>query len=205
VPDAARTAPASDQPAAGGEGPAGGEAVVSGEAAVGGEAVVSGEAAVSKEPSASEQAAWFAQLPTMFAAAAALLTDPAGRVLLVKPNYRDHWSLVGGILEHGEPPHVGCRREVAEELGIDIEPGPLLVVGWAGPDGTRPKPIVHFVFDGGVLTDDIPIRLQASELDDYRFVNAGDLADYLPPVISARVAAALRSRGTGAAVYLPWA
>jgi 8-oxo-dGTP diphosphatase len=186
VPDAARTAPASDQPATGGEGAAG------------------GEGAVSKEPSASEQAAWFAQLPTMFATAAALFTDPAGRVLLVKPNYRDHWSLAGGILEHGEPPHVGCRREVAEELGIDIEPGPLLVVGWAGPDGTRPKPIVHFVFDGGVLTDDIPIRLQASELDDYRFVDAGKLARYLPPVISARVTAALRSRGTGAAVYLPW-
>jgi 8-oxo-dGTP diphosphatase len=193
VPDAARTAPASDQPAAGGE------------SAAGGEAAVSDEAAVSKEPSASEQAAWFAQLPTMFATAAALFTDLAGRVLLVKPNYRDHWSLAGGILEHGEPPHVGCRREVAEELGIDIEPGPLLVVGWAGPDGTRPKPIVHFVFDGGVLTDDIPIRLQESELDDYRFVDAGDLAYYLPPVISARVAAALRSRGTGAAVYLPWA
>jgi 8-oxo-dGTP pyrophosphatase MutT (NUDIX family) len=205
VPDAACTAPASDQPAAGGKGAAGGEGAAGGKAAVSGEAAVGGEAAVIKEPSASEQAAWFAQLPTMFAAAAALFTDPAGRVLLVKPNYRDHWSLAGGILEHGEPPHVGCRREVAEELGIDIEPGPLLVVGWVGPDGTRPKPIVHFVFDGGVLTDDIPIRLQASELDDYRFVDAGDLARYLPPVISARVAAALRSRGTGATVYLPWA
>src|SRR5580704_411891 len=84
--------------------------------------------------SAEAQAAWFASLPTMFAAAAALFTDPSGRVLLVKPNYRDHWSLPGGMLEHGEPPHVGCRREVAEELGIDIVPGPLLVLGWAGPD-----------------------------------------------------------------------
>ena len=160
---------------------------------------------VSKEPSAGEQAAWFAQLPTMFAAAAALFTDASGRVLLVKPNYRDHWSLAGGILEHGEPPHVGCRREVAEELGLDIELGPLLVLGWAGPEGIRPKPIVHFVFDGGVLADDAPIRLQSSELDEYRFVDAGDLPRYLPPVVGARVAAALRSRGTGATAYLPWA
>ena len=71
----------------------------------------------------------------MFGAAAALFTNPAGQVLLVKPNYRDHWSLPGGILEHGEPPHEGCRREVKEELGLDITPGRLLVVGWAGPDG----------------------------------------------------------------------
>jgi 8-oxo-dGTP diphosphatase len=150
------------------------------------------------------EAAWFAELATLVAAAAALFTNPAGQVLLVKPNYRDHWSLAGGVLEHGEPPHVGCRREVTEELGLDFEPGPLLVVGWSAPDGVRTKPVVHFVFDGGVLADDTPIRLQASELDDYRFVDAADLARYLPPVISARVAAALRSRAAGAAVYLPW-
>jgi 8-oxo-dGTP diphosphatase len=153
---------------------------------------------------ADNEAAWFAQLPTMFGAAAALFTNPAGRVLLVKPNYRDHWSLPGGILEHGEPPHVGCRREVEEELGLDMDPGPLLVIGWAGPDGVRPRPVVHFVFDGGVLADDAPVRLQESELDHYRFVDPGDLASYLPPIISARVTAALRSRAAGTTAYLPW-
>jgi len=152
----------------------------------------------------AREAAWFAQLSTVVAAAAALFTDQAGRVLLVKPNYRDHWSLAGGILEHGEPPHVGCRREVFEEIGLDIEPGPLLVIGWVAPDGVRTRPIVHFVFDGGVLADDTPIRLQSSELEAYRFVDAGDLDRYLPPFISARVAAALRGRGAGATVYLPW-
>ena len=152
----------------------------------------------------TREAAWFAQLSTVVLAAAALFTDQAGRVLLVKPNYRDHWSLAGGILEHGEPPHVGCRREVGEEIGLDIEPGPLLVIGWMAPDGVRTRPVVHFVFDGGVLADGTSIRLQESELEDYRFVDAGDLARYLPPFISARVAAALRGRSTGATVYLPW-
>jgi hypothetical protein len=55
-----------------------------------------------------------------------------------------------------------------------------------------------------VLADDTPIRLQESELDDYRFVDAQDLPRYLPPMISTRVAAGLRSRDTGATVYLPW-
>jgi len=68
----------------------------------------------------AREAAWFAQLSTVVAAAAALFTNQAGLVLLVKPNYWDHWSLAGGILEHGEPPHVGCRREVSEEIGLDI-------------------------------------------------------------------------------------
>jgi 8-oxo-dGTP diphosphatase len=154
--------------------------------------------------SPAEQAAWYAQLPTMFGAAAALFTNPAGQVLLVKPNYRDHWSLPGGILEHGEPPHEGCRREVNEELGLDIAPGRLLVIGWSGLDGVRPRPVVHFVFDGGELADDTPIQLQEDELDEYRFVMDADLDGYLPPVISARVAAAVHGRITGATAYLPW-
>jgi 8-oxo-dGTP pyrophosphatase MutT (NUDIX family) len=153
----------------------------------------------------AQPAAWYATLPTMFGSAAALFTDPAGRVLLVKPNYRDHWSLPGGILEHGEPPHLGCRREVSEEIGIVIDPGPLLVIDWVAPDEDRPKPIVSFVFDGGSLDTDAPIALQRSELDDYRFVPAADLAGYLPPFLAARVTAALHGRAAGCAVYLPQA
>jgi hypothetical protein len=45
--------------------------------------------------------------------------------------------------------------------------------------------------------------LQDEELDDYRFVEPGDLASYLPPTIAARVTAALRSRTAGGAAYLP--
>jgi 8-oxo-dGTP pyrophosphatase MutT (NUDIX family) len=140
----------------------------------------------------------------MFGAAGALFTDDAGRVLLVKPNYRDHWSLPGGILEEGEPPHEACRREVLEELGLDITPGRLLVVGWTGLDGKRPRPVLHFVFDGGTLVADTPIRLQAEELDDYEFVPLSRLDDYLPALISARVAAAARGRDSAATAYLPW-
>jgi 8-oxo-dGTP diphosphatase len=154
--------------------------------------------------SPADEAAWYARLPTMFGAAAALFTSPGGQILLVKPNYRAHWSLPGGILEHGEPPHEGCRREVKEEIGLDITPGRLLVVGWAGPDEVRPRPVVHFVFDGGVLADDEPIELQDDELDDYRFVAPADVPGYLPPIISARVAAAIRGRDTSTTAYLPW-
>jgi 8-oxo-dGTP diphosphatase len=154
--------------------------------------------------SPADEAAWYARLPTMFGAAAALFTSPCGQVLLVKPNYRAHWSLPGGILEHGEPPHEGCRREVKEEIGLDITPGRLLVVGWAGPDEVRPRPVVHFVFDGGVLADDVPIELQEDELDDYRFVAPADVPGYLPPIISARVAAAVRGRDGSTTAYLSW-
>jgi 8-oxo-dGTP pyrophosphatase MutT (NUDIX family) len=145
---------------------------------------------------------WYASLATMYGSAAAVITDPSGRVLLVKPNYRDHWSLPGGVLEHAEAPHAGCFREVEEEIGLVLPPGRLLTVAWTAPDGERPKPIVSFLFDGGVLADPSGIRLQEEELDDWRFVAPDELGDYLPPFLLQRVAAALTAKAAGMAAYL---
>ncbi|MGH3156546.1 MAG: NUDIX domain-containing protein, partial [Streptosporangiaceae bacterium] len=150
-----------------------------------------------------EQEQWYAGLPSMTGATAALITAPSGWPLLVKPNYRDNWSLPGGILEHGEAPHVGCAREVAEEIGLTITPAGLLAVAWLPPDGIRPRSFVFFMFDGGEVAADVEIKLQAEELDDYRFVDPGELAAYLPPFIEARVRGALEARETGATLYLP--
>ena len=51
----------------------------------------------------------------------------------MKPNYRDHWTLPGGICEFGEAPHAGCAREVAEETGLELPVGRLLSVDWQLP------------------------------------------------------------------------
>jgi 8-oxo-dGTP diphosphatase len=149
---------------------------------------------------------WYASLATMYGSAAALIADsdgPSPRFLLVKPNYRDHWSLPGGILEHGEPPHVGCFREVEEELGLSRAVGRLLVAGWTAPEGPRPRPIVSYIFDGGVLADPGTIRLQKEELDEWRFVAPAEFGAYLPSFMADRVLAAATAWSTGTAVYLP--
>ncbi|HEY7144359.1 MAG TPA: NUDIX hydrolase [Streptosporangiaceae bacterium] len=146
---------------------------------------------------------WFGSLPGVVVAAGALITDPAARVLLVKPNYRDHWTIPGGICEHGEPPHQGCAREVAEEIGVPLAPGPLLAIDWAQPFGAGQRPIMHFVFDGGTLDGGAGIVLQQEELDEFRFTDPAGLAGYLPPRIEARIRASLAGRAGGATVYQP--
>jgi 8-oxo-dGTP diphosphatase len=154
-------------------------------------------------PSFLDHDAWFAGLPGVVVAAGALITDPAGRVLLVKPNYRDHWNLPGGICEHGEPPHEGCAREVAEELGLHRPAGALLAIDWSQPYGREARPIMHFVFDGGMLADGSGIVLQAEELDEFRFTEPDQVGGYLAPFGVRRVRAALAGRARGAAVYQP--
>jgi 8-oxo-dGTP diphosphatase len=146
---------------------------------------------------------WYANLPCVVVAAGGLITEPSGRVLLVKPNYRELWALPGGICEQGEPPHLGCRRELAEELGLDITVGRLLAVDWSQPYGEQANPIMHFVFDGGQLADGAGIAIQEEELDGYQFVPPAELPRYLPDFGLARIRAAIRAREAGATLFLP--
>ncbi|MGJ6964640.1 NUDIX domain-containing protein [Streptosporangium sp. G11] len=150
-----------------------------------------------------DPADWYATLPSVFVSACMLLTDAEDRVLLVKPNYRPGWNFPGGIVEDGEAPHDGAVREVAEELGVSVKAGELLVVHWIPPSEDRPRALVNFMFDGGVLEDPSRIRLQAEELDEAAFLPWDTAAPLLPAHISPRLAAGRLARGNQHPVYLP--
>lgn len=52
----------------------------------------------------------------------AVITDAAGRVLLLKATYGAlSWGLPGGALEPGETIHECVRRECLEELGLAVD------------------------------------------------------------------------------------
>ncbi|MFI7644240.1 NUDIX domain-containing protein [Nonomuraea sp. NPDC049400] len=150
-----------------------------------------------------DPADWYATLPAAYASACVLLTDDDDRVLLVKPNYRPHWGIPGGIVEAAEPPHECAKREIAEELGLAVQVGDLLVVDWAPPVGERPRAMMNFLFDGGVIPDPSRIRLQAEELDAAEFLGWKEAESRLPSTTAARIPAARRARKSGRTVYLP--
>lgn len=146
---------------------------------------------------------WYATLPTFYASACVLFTDVDDRVLLVKPNYRPLWSVPGGVIEAGETPHEAAAREVEEEIGLSLPVGGLLVVDWAPATEPRPRAMINFTFDGGVLPDPGAIRLQREELDDMGFFTWEEAASRLPSNASGRIPAARRAREDGRTVYLP--
>lgn len=108
--------------------------------------------------------------------AGALFRDGLGGVLLVKPSYKQHWEIPGGVVEPEEAPRACCQRELMEELGLEIEVGRLLVVDWLPPDPPRPEGWM-FVFDGGVLEAGATeaIRLPPEELLEWRFVQLDEI------------------------------
>jgi len=66
---------------------------------------------------------------------AGVLSDARGRVLVAQRGAGKHlagtWEFPGGKLDPGERAHAGLRRELREELGIEIGPiEPLIGVPW---------------------------------------------------------------------------
>jgi 8-oxo-dGTP pyrophosphatase MutT (NUDIX family) len=139
--------------------------------------------------------------PRKRAAATVLFTDPAGRVLVVKPTYKPGWELPGGAVEDGESPRAGAIREVSEELGVDGAAGALLAVDYVTARADRTEGLI-LVFDGGAIDDPGRLRLPPAELSDWAFVEPARLGDYLPPRKVRRAEAGLRARASGRAVYL---
>lgn len=59
--------------------------------------------------------------PKYTVGAMCLIERSDGRVLLVRQTYRNRWGLPGGLVARREPPADAARREVAEEVGLDVE------------------------------------------------------------------------------------
>ena len=61
--------------------------------------------------------------PQFAVTAGAVITDGHGRVLLLKHRFRPDagWGMPGGFLERGEQPDAALRRELREEIGLEVE------------------------------------------------------------------------------------
>lgn len=74
-----------------------------------------------------------------------LVTDDAGRVLVVRTTYLGPgWMLPGGRIERGETLHAGAARETREETGLQVTVERLVLV-----DARRARD-TSFVFAGRV-------------------------------------------------------
>jgi len=70
-----------------------------------------------------------------------------GHVLLVETEYRRGWGYPGGLVDRRENPDIGVRREVREEVGLEIE-----IVG---------EPVV--IIDAGARLVDFLYRARLAE------------------------------------------
>ncbi len=68
--------------------------------------------------------------PRFAVTAGAVVVDERGRVLLLKHVFRagSGWGIPGGFIEKGEQPEDAVRRELEEEIGLQLEEARLAFV-----------------------------------------------------------------------------
>lgn len=131
---------------------------------------------------------------------AGLITDSAGRVLIVKPDYKEGWIFPGGYVEVGEAPSDAFRREMRAELGVDIEDTVrLLSVDYRGQNDEY----VMFIFDGGVFTDEMVNAISLPpQLIEFRFVSPQEASSLLRTNSARRLTPTLQARTKTGIAYL---
>lgn len=128
--------------------------------------------------------------PIVLVAAVALI-DPDGRVLLAERPDGKHlagfWEFPGGKLHVGETPEAALMRELAEELGIDVEASclaPFTFASHAYPEFHLVMPLYVCRKWRGIVTPREGQRL--------KWVRSAQLADYPMPPADKPLVALLR-------------
>jgi phosphoribosylglycinamide formyltransferase 1 len=142
-------------------------------------------------------------LPAKRMGAGLLVRDAEGRVMLVEPTYKDAWEIPGGVIDEDESPRECVIREVREELGLEVEPGRLLVVDYQHPEPDRTESVM-FVFDGGVIGEEATSRvvLQEQELRSWRFIDVETLKSTASSRLGRRLLHVLKAVADGQTLYL---
>lgn len=136
-------------------------------------------------------------------AADVVIRSRGNRILLVDPEYKPDWDMPGGMVEANESPADAARRELKEELGLDLHVGDLLCVDWVSPHGPWDDALM-FIFDGGALSDEQTrsLHLVDEELGQFKFCAEDEAAQLLRPYVWRRLHVALEALRTGRVRYL---
>lgn len=146
---------------------------------------------------------YYKSLPTKRMGSGALFFDAAGKILFVKPSYKEGWEIPGGVVELNESPRKAAEREIKEEIGLDKKISTLLCVDYQDPYDIKTESLM-FIFDGGILSEnDISsIKIDGKELVEFKFATTEEMALVLNPVLLKRVEQAIIAKKNNTGVYL---
>lgn len=118
---------------------------------------------------------WLHSVHARPSSAVIILEDDQQRALIVKANYKSHWTFPGGMIDAGETPKQAAVREVLEEIGLTIDPENVLF-GWMAARHSKVADTYQFIFKAPLQSGlaDV-IVLQSSEIDKWQLVSKADV------------------------------
>ncbi|GAA2009316.1 8-oxo-dGTP pyrophosphatase MutT (NUDIX family) [Nakamurella flavida] len=139
--------------------------------------------------------------PTHVVAAALLLRDTAGAVLMVRTAYREHLVLPGGLVENDEAPAVAAVREVREETGLTCAAARLLAVQHIPVRPALPSTL-QLIFDTPPVPVGVALVFPPDEVTELCWLAPADAAAAGGRWGAERITAALAAQADGVVRYL---
>lgn len=107
-----------------------------------------------------------------------ILEDDQQKALIVKANYKAHWTLPGGMIDAGETPKQAAVREVYEEVGLTIN-ADSVQFGWLAARHSKIADTYQFIFKARLHAEQTrDIILQTSEIDEWRLVSKEEVLSH---------------------------
>jgi len=146
---------------------------------------------------------YYKSLPKKQVGAGVLLFNSKGELLIVKPTYKDKWSIPGGSVDAEESPKTCAIRETKEEIGLDLKDVQFICVDYKKTKDVQPENM-QFIFYGGIITEKEikKIKLEKDELGEFRFISVEKNLDLLRPNFKKRLPHCLEAIKTGKTIYL---
>lgn len=119
------------------------------------------------------------QSPRHSVSVAAAIMDGEGRVLAIRRRDNGQWEPPGGVLELDESIHEGLIREVKEETGLLVQPGPL-----TGVYKNMTRGIVALVFRCSVVEGSPSTNAEAVEV---RWLSADEIRQHMDEAYAVRL------------------
>jgi 8-oxo-dGTP pyrophosphatase MutT (NUDIX family) len=109
--------------------------------------------------------------------AAAIVTSRLGVLVGRRNDGKPPWTFIAGEIEPGETASFAAQREVKEETGLEVEPGPII--------GDRVHPVTHYpmtyVAAKPARPDDLAVFVgDEEELAEVRWVSLAEADELLP-------------------------
>lgn len=118
---------------------------------------------------------WRETLPRKIIGAKCIVRTRDGKILLVKPSYRDYWHIPGGGVDAGEAPLDTAVRELEEETGLVVAKDRVALVDvFHRP--TDDLTIIYECLDA--MDDDVAVKIPDGEIEAYEFVPAEKAGEY---------------------------
>jgi 8-oxo-dGTP diphosphatase len=132
------------------------------------------------------QTDYYKSLPKKRMSSGVIIRNSAGEILVLKTTYKDHWEIPGGVVEKSESPKETAKREILEEIDLEISVTSCLVIHYRRSLTGKDENIT-FVFDGGVLNSDKKMNLNHQEILEARFVSFEEASALVGKKIASRL------------------